>query len=164
MYVKTYVKYGLERDSMWVIWLSCTNLTEFHSLAPHMVLQIPCWCSGKQTVLPVASALRLPYENRMFYLFKPSPLPTFWKIFYSETLLFTDRCIPCKGSRFPPTLPRPAVAILSFKLPYCHIATEKGQMEVCGNFTLTLNWRHTAFDSAIEKLVYWLVLHNHFVN
>ncbi|XP_055465462.1 WD repeat and HMG-box DNA-binding protein 1 [Psammomys obesus] len=39
------------------------------------------------------------------------------------------RCIPCKGSRFPPTLPRPAVAILSFKLPYCQNATEKGQME-----------------------------------
>lgn len=39
------------------------------------------------------------------------------------------RCIPCKGSRFPPTLPRPAVAILSFKLPYCQTATEKGQME-----------------------------------
>lgn len=40
------------------------------------------------------------------------------------------RCIPCKGARFPPTLPRPAVAILSFKLPYCQVATEKGQMEV----------------------------------
>ncbi|XP_008837763.1 WD repeat and HMG-box DNA-binding protein 1 [Nannospalax galili] len=39
------------------------------------------------------------------------------------------RCIPCKGSRFPPTLPRPAVAILAFKLPYCQVATEKGQME-----------------------------------
>ncbi|XP_028837844.1 WD repeat and HMG-box DNA-binding protein 1 isoform X2 [Denticeps clupeoides] len=39
------------------------------------------------------------------------------------------RCIPCKGSRFPPTLPRPAVAILPFKLPYCHTATEKGQLE-----------------------------------
>nr|DBA14710.1 TPA: hypothetical protein GDO54_005640 [Pyxicephalus adspersus] len=39
------------------------------------------------------------------------------------------RCIPCKGSRFPPTLPRPAMAILPFKLPYCQITTEKGQME-----------------------------------
>ncbi|XP_052001840.1 WD repeat and HMG-box DNA-binding protein 1-like [Xyrauchen texanus] len=39
------------------------------------------------------------------------------------------RCIPCKGSRFPPTLPRPAVAVLSFKLPYCQTTTEKGQME-----------------------------------
>ncbi|XP_073725327.1 WD repeat and HMG-box DNA-binding protein 1 [Misgurnus anguillicaudatus] len=39
------------------------------------------------------------------------------------------RCIPCKGSRFPPTLPRPAVAVLPFKLPYCQTATEKGQME-----------------------------------
>lgn len=40
------------------------------------------------------------------------------------------RCIPCKGARFPPTLPRPAVAILPFKLPYCQVETEKGQMEV----------------------------------
>ncbi|OCT68358.1 hypothetical protein XELAEV_18039657mg [Xenopus laevis] len=39
------------------------------------------------------------------------------------------RCIPCKGSRFPPTLPRPAVAVLPFNLPYCQITTEKGQME-----------------------------------
>uniref|UniRef100_A0A3Q3BE19 WD repeat and HMG-box DNA-binding protein 1 n=1 Tax=Kryptolebias marmoratus TaxID=37003 RepID=A0A3Q3BE19_KRYMA len=39
------------------------------------------------------------------------------------------RCIPCKGSGYPPTLPRPAVAILPFKLPLCQTATEKGQME-----------------------------------
>ncbi|XP_077180147.1 WD repeat and HMG-box DNA-binding protein 1 [Paroedura picta] len=39
------------------------------------------------------------------------------------------RCIPCKGTRFPPTLPRPAVAVLPFKLPFCQTATDKGQME-----------------------------------
>uniref|UniRef100_A0A3B1JH16 WD repeat and HMG-box DNA-binding protein 1 n=1 Tax=Astyanax mexicanus TaxID=7994 RepID=A0A3B1JH16_ASTMX len=39
------------------------------------------------------------------------------------------RCIPCKGSRFPPTLPRPAVSILPFSLPFCQTSTEKGQME-----------------------------------
>lgn len=39
------------------------------------------------------------------------------------------RCIPCKGLRFPPTLPRPAVAILPFKIPLCQTSTEKGQME-----------------------------------
>ncbi|XP_030016993.1 WD repeat and HMG-box DNA-binding protein 1-like [Sphaeramia orbicularis] len=39
------------------------------------------------------------------------------------------RCIPCKGSRYPPTLPRPAVAILPFKIPLCQTTTEKGQME-----------------------------------
>ncbi|KAJ3594117.1 hypothetical protein NHX12_006449 [Muraenolepis orangiensis] len=39
------------------------------------------------------------------------------------------RCIPCKGSRYPPTLPRPAVAVLPFKLPLCQTTTEKGQME-----------------------------------
>ncbi|XP_009291161.1 WD repeat and HMG-box DNA-binding protein 1 isoform X1 [Danio rerio] len=39
------------------------------------------------------------------------------------------RCIPCKGARFPPTLPRPAVAVLPFNMPYCQTTTEKGQME-----------------------------------
>lgn len=45
-------------------------------------------------------------------------------------VLLPVRCIPCKGSRYPPTLPRPAVAILPFKLPLCQTTTEKGQMEV----------------------------------
>ncbi|XP_016105614.1 WD repeat and HMG-box DNA-binding protein 1 isoform X2 [Sinocyclocheilus grahami] len=39
------------------------------------------------------------------------------------------RCIPCKGARYPPTLPRPAVAVLPFNLLYCQTTTEKGQME-----------------------------------
>ncbi|XP_066198427.1 WD repeat and HMG-box DNA-binding protein 1 [Saccopteryx leptura] len=55
------------------------------------------------------------------------------------------RCIPCKGSRFPPTLPRPAVAILSFKLPYCQIATEKGQME-------EQFWRSVVFHNHLDYL------------
>ncbi|XP_049622982.1 WD repeat and HMG-box DNA-binding protein 1 [Suncus etruscus] len=55
------------------------------------------------------------------------------------------RCIPCKGSRFPPTLPRPAVAILSFKLPYCQIATEKGQME-------EQFWRSVMFHNYLDYL------------
>ncbi|XP_044629555.2 WD repeat and HMG-box DNA-binding protein 1 isoform X2 [Equus asinus] len=55
------------------------------------------------------------------------------------------RCIPCKGSRFPPTLPRPAVAILSFKLPYCQIATEKGQME-------EQFWRSVMFHNHLDYL------------
>ncbi|KAM6180969.1 WD repeat and HMG-box DNA-binding protein 1 [Erethizon dorsatum] len=55
------------------------------------------------------------------------------------------RCIPCKGSRFPPTLPRPAVAVLSFKLPYCQIATEKGQME-------EQFWRSVIFHNHLDYL------------
>ncbi|XP_008047595.1 WD repeat and HMG-box DNA-binding protein 1 [Carlito syrichta] len=55
------------------------------------------------------------------------------------------RCIPCKGSRFPPTLPRPAVAVLSFKLPYCQIATEKGQME-------EQFWRSVMFHNHLDYL------------
>ncbi|XP_035991832.1 WD repeat and HMG-box DNA-binding protein 1 [Fundulus heteroclitus] len=50
------------------------------------------------------------------------------------------RCIPCKGSRYPPTLPRPAVAILPFKLPLCQTSTEKGQME-------EQYWRSVLFHS-----------------
>ncbi|XP_044132418.1 WD repeat and HMG-box DNA-binding protein 1 isoform X1 [Bufo gargarizans] len=55
------------------------------------------------------------------------------------------RCIPCKGSRFPPTLPRPAVAILPFKFPYCQITTEKGQME-------EQYWRSQLFTNYLDYL------------
>ncbi|XP_074725269.1 WD repeat and HMG-box DNA-binding protein 1 isoform X2 [Strix uralensis] len=55
------------------------------------------------------------------------------------------RCIPCKGARFPPTLPRPAVAILSFKLPYCQVTTEKGQME-------EQYWRSVVFHNHVDYL------------
>uniref|UniRef100_A0A8C5TA85 WD repeat and HMG-box DNA-binding protein 1 n=1 Tax=Malurus cyaneus samueli TaxID=2593467 RepID=A0A8C5TA85_9PASS len=55
------------------------------------------------------------------------------------------RCIPCKGARFPPTLPRPAVAILSFKLPYCQVTTEKGQME-------EQYWRSVVFHNHMDYL------------
>lgn len=39
------------------------------------------------------------------------------------------RCIPCKGSRYPPTLPRPAVTVLPFQIPLCEMHTEKSQYE-----------------------------------
>ncbi|XP_046571111.1 WD repeat and HMG-box DNA-binding protein 1-like [Haliotis rubra] len=39
------------------------------------------------------------------------------------------RCIPCKGARYPPTLPRPAVSVIPFKLPMCEMNTEKSQYE-----------------------------------
>ncbi|NXH13650.1 WDHD1 protein, partial [Bucco capensis] len=55
------------------------------------------------------------------------------------------RCIPCKGARFPPTLPRPAVAILSFQLPYCQVTTEKGQME-------EQYWRSLVFHNHVDYL------------
>ncbi|KAG8434777.1 hypothetical protein GDO86_012937, partial [Hymenochirus boettgeri] len=55
------------------------------------------------------------------------------------------RCIPCKGSRFPPTLPRPAVAVLPFQLPYCQITTEKGQME-------EQYWRSLIFTNYFDYL------------
>ncbi|XP_017692300.1 PREDICTED: WD repeat and HMG-box DNA-binding protein 1 isoform X1 [Lepidothrix coronata] len=55
------------------------------------------------------------------------------------------RCIPCKGSRFPPTLPRPAVAILPFQLPYCQVTTEKGQME-------EQYWRSVVFQNHVDYL------------
>ncbi|XP_067018365.1 WD repeat and HMG-box DNA-binding protein 1-like [Acropora muricata] len=39
------------------------------------------------------------------------------------------RCIYCKGSSYPPTLPRPVLVLLPLQLPLCEIATEKGQLE-----------------------------------
>ncbi|MFT7801778.1 WD repeat and HMG-box DNA-binding protein 1 [Arapaima gigas] len=55
------------------------------------------------------------------------------------------KCIPCKGSRFPPTLPRPAVAILPFKLPLCQTTTEKGHME-------EQYWRSLLFQNHFDFL------------
>ncbi|KAK2502100.1 hypothetical protein MC885_006417 [Smutsia gigantea] len=59
--------------------------------------------------------------------------------------LITTGCIPCKGAQFPPTLPRPAVAILPFKLPYCQTTTEKGQME-------EQFWRSVMFHNYLDYL------------
>nr|XP_060475702.1 WD repeat and HMG-box DNA-binding protein 1 [Panthera onca] len=73
-------------------------------------------------------------------IFPVEIVPLFYSYFFC-----TDRCIPCKGSRFPPTLPRPAVAILSFKLPYCQTATEKGQME-------EQFWRSVIFHNHLDYL------------
>ncbi|CAH3160505.1 unnamed protein product [Porites lobata] len=39
------------------------------------------------------------------------------------------RCIYCKGSSYPPTLPRPVLVLLPLQLPLCEMATEKGQLE-----------------------------------
>ncbi|XP_067895276.1 WD repeat and HMG-box DNA-binding protein 1 [Heterodontus francisci] len=55
------------------------------------------------------------------------------------------RCIPCKGSRFPPTLPRPTVTILPLKLPYCQTGSEKGQME-------EQYWRSVLFHNHFDYL------------
>lgn len=39
------------------------------------------------------------------------------------------RCIYCKGSTYPPTLPRPVLVLLPLQLPLCELTTEKGQLE-----------------------------------
>lgn len=55
------------------------------------------------------------------------------------------RCIPCKGAKFPPTLPRPTVTILPLKLPYCQMSSEKGQME-------EQYWRSILFHNHFDYL------------
>ena len=39
------------------------------------------------------------------------------------------RAILCKGARYPPTLPRPNIALIDIKLPLCDISNEKSQLE-----------------------------------
>ncbi|XP_064484328.1 WD repeat and HMG-box DNA-binding protein 1-like [Ornithodoros turicata] len=39
------------------------------------------------------------------------------------------RCILCKGTRYPPVLPRPVVSILNFQFPLAEQGTEKGKLE-----------------------------------
>ncbi|CAI9730518.1 repeat and HMG-box DNA-binding 1-like [Octopus vulgaris] len=56
------------------------------------------------------------------------------------------RCIPCKGSRFPPTLPRPTLRMLPLQIPMCELSTEKSQYEE--------KFRRLTFvQSAIEQCV-----------
>ncbi|XP_039177138.1 WD repeat and HMG-box DNA-binding protein 1 [Crotalus tigris] len=55
------------------------------------------------------------------------------------------RCILCKGARFPATLPRPAIIVLPFKLPFCQTATDKGQME-------EQFWRSVLFHNYVDYL------------
>ncbi|XP_048732901.2 WD repeat and HMG-box DNA-binding protein 1-like [Ostrea edulis] len=58
------------------------------------------------------------------------------------------RCIPCKGSRFPPVLPRPAVAILPFQISICQSSTEKSQYEEIFHRTQLLS-NHLQFWNSI---------------
>ncbi|XP_051872624.1 LOW QUALITY PROTEIN: WD repeat and HMG-box DNA-binding protein 1 [Pristis pectinata] len=55
------------------------------------------------------------------------------------------RCIPCKGAKFPPTLPRPTVTVLPLKLPYCQTSSEKGQLE-------EQYWRSVLFHNHFDYL------------
>ncbi|KAK4305527.1 hypothetical protein Pmani_022588 [Petrolisthes manimaculis] len=59
------------------------------------------------------------------------------------------RCILCKGSRFPPVLPKPHVSILNMKIPLCEGETEKGELEeACMRSSLLLQ---TLTDSSAEE-------------
>jgi len=52
----------------------------------------------------------------------------YWMVSVSEKQQ-NIRCIPCKGSRHPPTLPRPALAMLKLEMPLLEMDTEKSQYE-----------------------------------
>nr|XP_053630498.1 WD repeat and HMG-box DNA-binding protein 1-like [Cherax quadricarinatus] len=39
------------------------------------------------------------------------------------------RSILCKGSRYPPVLPKPHVSIINIQIPLCELETEKGELE-----------------------------------
>ncbi|KAK7068626.1 WD repeat and HMG-box DNA binding-domain containing protein 1 [Halocaridina rubra] len=39
------------------------------------------------------------------------------------------RCILCKGSRYPPVLPKPHVSMIDLQMPLCELDTEKGGLE-----------------------------------
>ncbi|CAH1793164.1 unnamed protein product [Owenia fusiformis] len=56
------------------------------------------------------------------------------------------RCILCKGTTYPPTLPRPTVMLLPFKLPVCEVQSERGQAEE--NY-----WRSQVFSGHFD---YWV--------
>lgn len=39
------------------------------------------------------------------------------------------RCVLCKGTRYPATVPRPNLALLDIQLPLCDLSNEKSQLE-----------------------------------
>ncbi|KAK2174448.1 hypothetical protein NP493_801g02049 [Ridgeia piscesae] len=53
------------------------------------------------------------------------------------------RAVLCKGSRFPPTLPRPTVLLLPFQLPLCDLSTDKGSLE-------ETFWRSNLFSNHLD--------------
>ena len=40
------------------------------------------------------------------------------------------RCVLCKGSTYPTTLPRPVLTTVPIVMPLCEMGTEKSQLEV----------------------------------
>lgn len=40
------------------------------------------------------------------------------------------RGIICKGSRYPPVIPRPTVNVFQWSIPICELETDKGRLEV----------------------------------
>ncbi|GFN98955.1 WD repeat and hmg-box DNA-binding protein 1 [Plakobranchus ocellatus] len=67
------------------------------------------------------------------------------------------RCIPCKGSRFPATLPRPALAVLPFQMSLCDMESEKTKYEEAYQrnsiVARSLSCLHGEEDDEINKLV-----------
>ncbi|XP_036354966.1 WD repeat and HMG-box DNA-binding protein 1-like [Octopus sinensis] len=58
------------------------------------------------------------------------------------------RCIPCKGSRFPPTLPRPTLRMLPLQIPMCELSTEKSQYE---EKFRRLSFVQSAIDQCVQQ-------------
>ncbi|CAL1538540.1 unnamed protein product [Lymnaea stagnalis] len=71
----------------------------------------------------------------------------YWMVGVSERLQ-QIRCIPCKGSRYPATLPRPALVVLPFLVPLCDPDSEKSQYEESYQRSFILT-KHL-MDSGIE--------------
>ncbi|XP_061709099.1 WD repeat and HMG-box DNA-binding protein 1 [Cydia pomonella] len=57
----------------------------------------------------------------------------------------TVRAILCRGTSFPPTIPKPIVTELAIQIPLCELDTEKGQCE-----EQLVRWAHTSADVNIK--------------
>lgn len=51
-------------------------------------------------------------------------------ISFSDDNFFCFRAILCKGSKYPPILPKPTIQILPFEIPVCELKSDKGLLEV----------------------------------
>ncbi|XP_073957413.1 chromosome transmission fidelity 4 [Choristoneura fumiferana] len=68
-----------------------------------------------------------------------------WFIVSISELQQTVRSILCRGTSFPPTIPKPIVAELPIQVPLCELDTEKGQFE-----EKLVRWAHITADVDIK--------------
>ena len=86
----------------------------------------PAFADSKNMVRVLNGRIWSPYCDMREHLLGPND--NFWVVGLSEASSVI-RAVKCKGSKFPPTVPRPTLMMLETKIPLCEMETEKSQLE-----------------------------------